>query len=125
MPTSTITSKGQITIPKEVRSHLGVAPGDRLDFAIGQDGSVRITLLSIGRAAKRPDQLAKHGRAHMEALPARLGICEETAGRSSPGRSSSRDEPLALYCQEASYHFSSIARNEMSPANEFARSTAV
>ncbi len=46
MPTSTITSKGQITIPKEVRSHLGVAPGDRLDFAIGQDGSVRITLLS-------------------------------------------------------------------------------
>lgn len=46
MPTSTITSKGQITIPKAVRSHLGVAPGDRLDFAIGQDGSVRITLLS-------------------------------------------------------------------------------
>ncbi|HEY6322640.1 MAG TPA: AbrB/MazE/SpoVT family DNA-binding domain-containing protein [Thermoanaerobaculia bacterium] len=28
MPTSTITSKGQITIPKGVRSHLGVAPGD-------------------------------------------------------------------------------------------------
>ncbi len=46
MPTSTITSKGQITIPKEVRAHLGVAAGDRLDFAIGQDGSVRITLLA-------------------------------------------------------------------------------
>jgi antitoxin PrlF len=46
MPASTITSKGQVTIPKEVRSHLGVAPGDRLDFAIGEDGSVRISLLS-------------------------------------------------------------------------------
>lgn len=46
MPTATITSKGQITIPKEVRSHLGVVPGDRLDFAIGRDGSVRVVSLS-------------------------------------------------------------------------------
>lgn len=46
MATSTISSKGQITIPKVVRSHLGAAPGDRLDFAVGRDGSVRITLLS-------------------------------------------------------------------------------
>jgi len=66
MPSSTITSKGQITIPKEVRSHLGVAPGDRLDFAIGQDGSVRITLLSrpvqelfglLGNPGRRPASL--------------------------------------------------------------------
>ncbi|HVR10135.1 MAG TPA: AbrB/MazE/SpoVT family DNA-binding domain-containing protein [Thermoanaerobaculia bacterium] len=46
MPTATLTSKGQITVPKEVRSHLGVVPGDRLDFTIGTDGSVRVLSLS-------------------------------------------------------------------------------
>ena len=32
MPSATVTSKGQITIPKEVRESLGVATGDRVDF---------------------------------------------------------------------------------------------
>lgn len=40
MPTATITSKGQITVPKEIREHLGVAPGDRLSFQIGSGGEV-------------------------------------------------------------------------------------
>ncbi|HEV7765151.1 MAG TPA: AbrB/MazE/SpoVT family DNA-binding domain-containing protein [Thermoanaerobaculia bacterium] len=40
MPTATITSKGQITVPKEIRDHLGVAPGDRLSFQIGAAGVV-------------------------------------------------------------------------------------
>lgn len=42
MPTSTLTSKGQVTIPKEVRKHLRVAEGDRLEFSIAEDGSVRL-----------------------------------------------------------------------------------
>ncbi len=45
MSTSTLTSKGQITVPKEVRAHLGVAEGDRLDFVIAADGSVRLVPL--------------------------------------------------------------------------------
>jgi AbrB family looped-hinge helix DNA binding protein len=40
MPTATITSKGQITVPKEIREHLGVAAGDRLNFQIGTAGQV-------------------------------------------------------------------------------------
>jgi AbrB family looped-hinge helix DNA binding protein len=32
MPTATLTSKGQITLPKEVRDALGVATGDRVEF---------------------------------------------------------------------------------------------
>ena len=40
MPTATITSKGQITVPKEIREHLGVAAGDRLSFEIGNAGEV-------------------------------------------------------------------------------------
>lgn len=42
MPTSTLTSKGQVTVPKEVREHLRVAEGDRLEFLISEDGSVRL-----------------------------------------------------------------------------------
>lgn len=32
MPTATVTSKGQITIPKPVREGLGVESGDRVEF---------------------------------------------------------------------------------------------
>jgi len=32
MPTATVTSKGQITIPIEVRKKLGLKPGARIDF---------------------------------------------------------------------------------------------
>ena len=32
MATAKITSKGQITLPKEVRRRLGVAPGDQVEF---------------------------------------------------------------------------------------------
>lgn len=45
MSVATLTSKGQVTIPKEVRAHLGVAEGDRLDFVIAVDGSVRLVPL--------------------------------------------------------------------------------
>lgn len=34
MLTSTITSKGQITIPKEIRDLLNLRPGDRIDFIV-------------------------------------------------------------------------------------------
>ena len=32
MPSATVTSKGQITIPIEVRQDLGLETGDRVDF---------------------------------------------------------------------------------------------
>lgn len=50
MPTTTLTSKGQVTIPKPVREFLGVKPGDRLDFVIGDDGRV---LVRAGTASAR------------------------------------------------------------------------
>ena len=42
MPSATLTSKGQITIPKEIRDHLGIEPGDRLNFSIGSKGDVTV-----------------------------------------------------------------------------------
>jgi AbrB family looped-hinge helix DNA binding protein len=42
MPTATLTSKGQITLPRQVREHLGVSTGDAVDFIIGPDGGVQV-----------------------------------------------------------------------------------
>jgi antitoxin PrlF len=39
MPT-TVTVKGQVTIPKKIRDVLGLKPGSRLDFAVNQEGDV-------------------------------------------------------------------------------------
>ena len=38
MATSTLTSKGQITIPVQVRKALGVDAGDRIDFRLENPG---------------------------------------------------------------------------------------
>ena len=40
MPTTTVTSKGQVTIPKAVRDELGLREGDRVAFRILEDGTV-------------------------------------------------------------------------------------
>ncbi len=42
MPTATLTNKGQVTIPKQVRDRLRVTKGDELEFVLDQDGSVRL-----------------------------------------------------------------------------------
>lgn len=36
MPSSTLSSKGQITVPVEVRKRLGLKPGDRVEFALDE-----------------------------------------------------------------------------------------
>jgi antitoxin PrlF len=51
---STLTSKGQITLPAGLRRRWGLKPGDRLDFALEPDGRVvlrkwvRRSILDIG-----------------------------------------------------------------------------
>lgn len=42
MATATITSKGQVTLPKEVRDSLGVSAGDRINFVRAPDGRYAI-----------------------------------------------------------------------------------
>ncbi len=47
MSEAKMTSKGQITVPKDVRLKLNLKPGDRLLFIVEDDGAVRL------RAANR------------------------------------------------------------------------
>jgi AbrB family looped-hinge helix DNA binding protein len=39
---ATITSKGQITLPKALRDQLQLSPGDRVEFILGEDNVVRM-----------------------------------------------------------------------------------
>ncbi|NBC49457.1 MAG: AbrB/MazE/SpoVT family DNA-binding domain-containing protein [Gammaproteobacteria bacterium] len=39
---ATITSKGQITLPKALRDRLQLAPGDRVDFIVEANNVVRM-----------------------------------------------------------------------------------
>ena len=68
MPNTTVTSKGQITIPKRIREFLRVKPGDQVDFVIDDDGRVlvRAGTTDIGelrgllhRPGRRPVTLAQ------------------------------------------------------------------
>jgi len=42
VPTATLTSKGQTVIPKAIRNHLRLQPGDALDFVVQDNGDVLI-----------------------------------------------------------------------------------
>ncbi len=42
MPTATVTSKGQITIPAEVRRSLGLKSGSRVDFVRMDSGAYEL-----------------------------------------------------------------------------------
>ena len=42
MTAATLTTKGQITVPKEVRQFLHLDTGDRLDFIFEPDGEIRL-----------------------------------------------------------------------------------
>ena len=39
---TTITSKGQVTVPKAIREHLHLRPGDKLDFLLDEKGGLRV-----------------------------------------------------------------------------------
>jgi len=42
---TTVTSKGQVTIPKPVRERLGIQPGNAVDFELAADG--RVVLVKV------------------------------------------------------------------------------
>ena len=62
MPTdATLTSKGQTTIPKEIRDRLGMKPGDRMTFTLMPDATVVMRVKSK-RVTELAGMLKKKGR---------------------------------------------------------------
>lgn len=68
MPTSILSTKGQLVIPKEIREFLGLESGDRIDFVVERDGRVSLRpalvdfrelrgLLSEGRQAVSVEEM--------------------------------------------------------------------
>ena len=47
-----ISKNGQITVPVEIREHLGLKPGDKILFCISEDGKVTISNVSISAIEK-------------------------------------------------------------------------
>lgn len=42
MPAATLTSKGQLTLPKRIRELLKLETGDTVEFVVNEDGSVQV-----------------------------------------------------------------------------------
>ena len=70
---SAITVKGQATIPKAIREHLGLKPGDRVKFFVHPDGSVALlpkrpvsALRGIVKARRRPVTIEEMSEAAAE-----------------------------------------------------------
>ena len=61
---ATLTSKGQTTIPKEIRDSLGMKPGDRMTFTLMPDATVvmRVKIKSVTELA---GMLQKKGQARI------------------------------------------------------------
>jgi antitoxin PrlF len=47
MSVATLTSKGQTTIPKDVRRRLGLKPGDKIRFMVDDNGRVLLIPLNV------------------------------------------------------------------------------
>ena len=70
---SAITVKGQATIPKAIREHLQLKPGDRVKFFVQPDGSVVLlpklpasALRGLVKSRRRPVTIAKMNQAIRE-----------------------------------------------------------
>ena len=86
MVKATLTSKGQLTVPKEVRERLGLRVGDRLVFELLEGGSVRLEVERRRTLGELKGSLPARGRypgKEAEREAARDWAVRETLGRGS------------------------------------------
>jgi antitoxin PrlF len=80
---ATLTSKGQLTLPKDIRDQLSLKAGSRLDFHINAEGwllarPVTNTALGLAGLLKRPGQAAVSVDAMNEAVLATAAMLNPT-----------------------------------------------
>ncbi|MBX3575595.1 MAG: AbrB/MazE/SpoVT family DNA-binding domain-containing protein [Rhizobiaceae bacterium] len=56
---TTVTSKGQVTIPKDVRERLGIRPGSKVDFKFEANGEI-VLKRADGQLKPAPNRFAKY-----------------------------------------------------------------
>jgi antitoxin PrlF len=57
---TTVTAKGQVTIPKAVREFLGIGPGSMVDFKRAADGNIMLVPANDAKPVKRFERLLGH-----------------------------------------------------------------
>lgn len=77
MQSSTVTTKGQVTIPADLRRQLGLSPGDRVGFVL-EDGALRLV--------KREDRV----EAAFGLIPADRAVSDEDMERAIRTRAAGR-----------------------------------
>ncbi|MDM9626973.1 AbrB/MazE/SpoVT family DNA-binding domain-containing protein [Rhizobium sp. S152] len=63
---TTVTSKGQVTIPKAVRDLLGITPGSQVDFRRAEDGSIVLARTDKKKHVSRFEKLRGHAGAGLD-----------------------------------------------------------
>jgi AbrB family looped-hinge helix DNA binding protein len=77
MPFSTLTSKGQITIPNSIRKRFHLRTGNRLEFRVTKEGEIKLspvtlTVDDVFGMLKRPGRKAHSVKAMDAALAKRF-----------------------------------------------------
>jgi AbrB family looped-hinge helix DNA binding protein len=68
MPSSKITDKGQVTVPKVVREALALLPGDRMSFVLHDDGTVTVEAETVDLISLRASVSSDARRVSVEQM---------------------------------------------------------
>ena len=73
--TTTLTTKGQVTIPKQIRDALDLQPGCKLNFAVNDDGDVLLQKAVAGaKSSKRLAAVAKQEKDRFEQIRGKADV---------------------------------------------------
>jgi AbrB family looped-hinge helix DNA binding protein len=84
---TTVTSKGQVTIPKRMRDYLGLQPGSQVDFSYTADGEVVIR--PVAARKRKP----KSRFAVLKGTGKRLGMSTDEYMNLIRGYDEDKDDP--------------------------------